>query len=504
MRPTFLGFETSRKSLMASQKALDITGHNISNVSTQGYTRQRVDLFSMVTTSGGSRYKSSRVMCAGQGVLAAGVSQTRDPFLDKKFRELNSDTADSGVKAGVLSDIEDVLDNIDTEGLQSALLGFQKSMQKFATDATDRVEMAGILTQSAKQLVSTINNYDYKLNQVQQQTKFEMDTSISDINATLQKIADLNKQIVDNYVSNGDVSMSLAGDYTVNAKYGPNELLDTRNTLIDTLSQYADIDVANNNDGSVTIKLGGATMVEGSKCVEISMSEESTTGAVMYGLSSGEKFNPVSGSLKGYLDMYNGAGCYATGAQNGNEGIPYFRKVIDEFAQTFATAFNKANVDPQDPGTERPLFETSDGSAIFTAKNLRVCDSWLKSPLSIIPTSQDGSLDNAHVFRLLGVFDQSLEFGDRNDFKGTFEGYISYYSNKISQGITYEKGRFDSNSTLTNSILDERDSISGVSLDEEGINMMNFQKWFNASARMMTTLDEALNTIINNMGLVGR
>lgn len=504
MRPTFLGFETTRKSLMASQKSLDITGHNISNVSTQGYTRQRVDLFSMVTTSGGSRYKSSRIMCAGQGVLAAGVSQIRDPFLDKKFRELNSDTADSSVKSGVLSDIEDILDNIDTSGLQEALLGFQKSMQQFATDSTDRIEIAGILTQSAKQLVSTVNNYDYKLKQLQDQTKFEIDSSVGDINATLQKIADLNKQIVDNYVSNGDVSLSLAGDYTVNAKYGPNELLDTRNTLIDSLSQYADIDVTSNNDGSVTIKLGGATVVNGSKSVELSVSEESSTGAIMYGLSSGEKFVPASGSLKGYVDMYNGAGCYANGAQNGNEGIFYYRKVIDEFANTFATAFNSANVDPQDPTTERPLFKTADGSALFTAKNLRVSESWLNNPLSIIPTSQDGKLDNAHVFRLLGVFDKSLDFGDRNDFNGTFEGYISYYSNKMAQGITYEKGRCESNTTLTKNILDERDSISGVSLDEEGINMMNFQKWFNASARMMTTLDEALNTIINNMGLVGR
>ncbi len=504
MRPTFLGFETTRKSLMASQKALDITGHNISNVNTPGYTRQRVDLFSMVTTSGGTRYQASRVQCAGQGVYAAGVDQIRDPYLDKKFRELNSDTAESGIKADILTGVEDILDNIDTEGLQSALLDFQKSMQSFATDSTDRVEIASILTQSAKQLVSTINNYDYKLTQLESQTKFEIDASISDINATLAKIADLNQQIADNYVSNGDVSLSMAGDYTVNATYGPNELLDTRNFLLDSLSQYGDIEVISQNDGTVNVKMGGATVVEGKKSVEVAVSEQSSTGALMLGLSSGETFIPKAGSLKGYIDMYNGNGCYAEGAQNGEQGIPYFKTVIDKFAETFATAFNEANVDPQDPSTERPLFITNDGSFTITAKNLRVSDDWIKDPLSIIPTSQDGSLDNAHVHRLLGVFDKELTFGDRNDFDGTLEGYISYYSNKIAQGIEYEGGKFEANSTLTTSILDTRDATSGVSLDEEGINMMNFQKWFNASARMMTTLDEALNTIINNMGLVGR
>jgi len=503
MRPTFLGFETAKKGIMASQKALDLTGHNIANVNTKGYTRQRLDIFSMVTTGGGVKYSGSSISNAGQGVYAGGVAQIRDPFLDKRFRELNSDTAEAGIKTGVLTDIENVLDNVDTQGLQNSMLNFQKAMTSFSSDSTDREEMANIFAQSGKQLVNILNSYDSKLQQVQDQTKFEINASVGDMNATLNKIAALNKQIVDSYVGSGNVSLALAGDYTVNASYGPNELLDARNVLIDSLSTYGNLEAIPQNDGSVNIKFAGATVVEGSKATQMSLREDSITGALIPSFTNGSEFKPTSGSLKGYIELYNGNGCYAQGAQNGSEGIPYYKSVINKFAESIAKEFNAMNVDSAAPTVERPLFVPSEG-AVVTAGNIRLADSWLKNPMSVIPTSQDGKLDNAHMFKLLSVFDKKVSFGDMGDFNGSFEGYISYYSDKVGQEISFQSGKASSSLTLTTNILNERDSTSGVSLDEEGINMMNFQKWFNASSRLMTTLDEALDTIINSMGHVGR
>ncbi len=457
----------------------------------------------MVTTTGGTRYASSKITCAGQGVYAGGVAQIRDPFLDKRFRELNSDTAEAGIRTGIMTDVENVLDNIDTDGIEKALSNFKSAISSFATDSTDRQEMANIAMQAGKQLVNVFNSYDSKLQQVQDQTKYEIDTSIGDLNATINKIAALNKQIVDSYVGGGQISSDLVGDYTVNASYGPNELLDARNLLIDSLSTYGDVQVENQKDGSVTLKFAGATVVEGGKATELSYREDSRTGALQLLFNSGEAYNPSSGSLKGYIDLYNGNGCYATGAQTGIEGIPYFRTVIDKFAETIAKEFNTMNVDTSNPTVERPLFVSSDGSTV-TAGNLRISDTWLEKPMSIIPTNQDGTLDNAHIMKLLSVFDKPATFGDMGDFTGTFSEYTTFYTNKISEEIEFQSGKYDSSLTLTSSILNDRDATSGVSLDEEGINMMNYQKWFNASSRLMTALDESLDRIINQMGLVGR
>lgn len=502
MRPTFLGFETARQGVMAAQKALDITGQNISNVNTKGYTRQRLDVFSMVTPTGGIRYSGTKVSCAGQGVYSAGISQIRDPFLDRRFRELNSDTAEAGIKTGVLTDVENVLDNIDTDGIQKVLSKFQSSLSSFATNSTDRKEMANIVAQSAKQLVNAFNSYDTKLQQIEDQTAFEIDTSVTDINATIDKIAALNKQIVNSYVGAGEISMNLVGDYTVSATYGPNELLDARNVLIDSLSTYGDINVDPQDDGSVTIKFAGATVVDGSTSNKLTV--DSSTGAFTGVFDDGTVFAPESGSLKGYFEMYNGNGCYATGTQNSTEGIPYYRSVINEFAASIAAEFNAMNVDTSDPLVPRPLFVSSDGISPVDAGNIRIKQTWLDDPMTIIPTTQDGTLDNAHIMRLLSVFDKDVTFGTMGDFTGTFEGYIFNYTNKLSGEIKFQSGKYDSSLTLTTDILNERDATSSVSLDEEGINMMNYQKWYNASARLMTTLDEALNTIINSMGLVGR
>ena len=501
MRPTFLGFETSRKAINASQKALDITGNNLANIETKGYTRQRLDLFSMVTTTGTQRY-STRISLAGQGVYIAGVNQIRDPFLDKRYRELNAQASEAGIKTSILRDVEDVLDNIDTDGLQNKLLSFQDSLSAFATDSTNSVELASIVVGAAKTLVSVLNDYDTRLTQIQSQTKFEIDATISDINAIFDKVAVLNKQIVDSYVSMGNVSLSVAADYTVNSSYGPNELLDARNVLLDSLSTYGNLEVTEMGDGSVTVKFAGTTAVEGSKSSQISCNVDTVSGALELLFDNGDSVNKnaAAGSLKGYIDMYNGNGCYAQGVQSGVEGIAYYRSAIDKFAEAFSKAFNDMNVGT---GTTS-LFVAKGDMAIITAGNIRLSEDWINNPLSILPTDQDGKLDNAHIFKLMSLFDKGVKFGDKQDFEGTFEEYISYFSNKMSGEITYQNGVYSSSNTMSSNILDSRDAVMGVNLDEEGINMMAYQKWFNASSRVMTALDEALNVIINSMGLVGR
>ena len=165
LRPTFMGFETMNKALSAAQKALDITGSNISNVNSLGYSRQRLDLLAINTPGGGLRYDTA-IPLAGQGVGSSGVAQIRDAFLDKRYRELNSDSAMSGTAYKVLTDIENVLDCIDTAGFNEAYTKFKDSLSQFTVDSPNRVEMANATLNYAQQMVSTLKSYDTKLNQI--------------------------------------------------------------------------------------------------------------------------------------------------------------------------------------------------------------------------------------------------------------------------------------------------------------------------------------------------
>lgn len=658
LRPTFLGFETMSKALTASQKSLDITGNNITNSTTVGYSRQRLDVYSINSPGGGLRYKTS-VALAGQGVGAAGVTQIRDPFLDKRYRELNADSAMAGTTAGILVDVENVLDCIDTEGFNGTYTEFKKALSGFTVDSPDRKELANITLNAAQQMVSELKSYNTKLNQIKDQTKFEYDAGVTRVTAILKQISELNKQIKDSYVSSGDIIMNgKTGEYKVNSTYGPNELKDTRNNLLDELSNYGNIKVNDEEDGTITVKFANITVVEGDKYQSLHSEEHSTDTLKLYFMSAGDIRTDVkldvnglsTGGLRGYLEMYNGAGVYAndvsirkdglksqlddvnqilydiestikavggnmstaladyaaklsdygtfdvnpttgvtklngvtlvdvsptgdvsvnkltvsaTDDNNGlivragtadiafdpadekilasyyndtadnnfigsTKGIVYYQNMIDALANTLARAFNKANSDTKtiDPATgkyvTRAMFEPSDDGAEITAENIKVSQLWIDDPM-MIAYQPDGKgsvkpnmteLDPKYLNNVKKVLTDGLDFTididtvnepnkviDQSNM--TIEQYIQYWSNDIGQNIEYNKNVYDAADTMATNVAKSRDSVMGINIEEEGVNMMNYQKWFNAAARMMTTMDEALNTIINNMGLVGR
>ena len=132
-----------------------------------------------------------------------------------------------------------------------------------------------------------------------------------------------------------------------------------------------------------------------------------------------------------------------------------------------------------------------------------------KNELGNVATGEE--LNNEYLNRIRAVIDKGLDFSrttatdatvDQSNM--TIDQYVSYWENKLGQDISYTQSVYDTYNSMAFSLSNQRDSVMGVNMDEEGANLMQFQKWYNASARMMTALDEALDKIINGMGLVGR
>ena len=113
------------------------------------------------------------------------------------------------------------------------------------------------------------------------------------------------------------------------------------------------------------------------------------------------------------------------------------------------------------------------------------------------------TLQNTNVLFLLSKFEKGVKFGNENDFKGDIYQYISFISDRLAEKISYETSRNETAKSTVDTLLDARDEVSGVQMDEEGINMLNYQKWYSASSRMLTTLDDALDKLINGTGRVG-
>lgn len=550
LRPTFLGFESMRRSITAAQKGLDITGNNIANMKTVGYSRQRVDYMSINTPGGSLKYKTA-VSLAGQGVNIPGVTQLRDPILDMRYRNINSETAEAGTKAGVLTSIQDVLDVIGNgeKGFDKAYKDFIAGLNSYTSDNADRVEIANVAIENAKQVVNILRDYSYRLDKVQSDTKFEIESGVDRVSSIFQEIANLNTAIKNSYISSNDIFVS-GSEYKVNSTYGPNELKDERNRLLDELSNYGNMDITEKDDGTIKLTFGNRLVVDGDYHVQLGCSVDENTGAMEIYTSTGDqkmqKLEPTydglnTGAFKAYLEMFNGAGVFVgdatvphtTDPSGEPEGIPYYRKLIDSLAATFAGAFNEAVKDPNataDQNAERVMFASKDGGPI-TAANITIADQWKNDHEMIAKTEAQrqneaaGSPDTDYdglstemLNRLCAVENKNYNFGldfdavngtvpDPNYAKvmnGKFSEYISNWSNLLGKTIESETNIYEAKDISANEILTNRDSVMGVDFNEEGIMMTNYQKWFSASSRMMTVMDEALDTIINSMGLVGR
>lgn len=507
IRSTFQGFTTAHLALSASQTALNITGQNISNVNTAGYCRQNVDFVS-ANFSSRNKYAGGTPQ-VGHGVLINSISQNRNPFLDIRFRNETSKVAEQAANINMLDELENIFDEISSDGLGYQMGDFVKQLQSLSREAGSK-EFDDIVRASAQVLTGLFHQYGNQIGAIREQTQQDFEkTQIPQFNNLLQSIESLSQTIRETQLHGGAAL----------------ELLDQRNLLLDQLSQYAAVKVSYQSEvisPDITVENLKITFADrpdlilldkenGARELTCTMAPAPDTGL---SLTTRTDAGSVTQSFSA-ADF--GGGCLKSNHQilrnNGefdtpqtSRGIGYYEKLLDNVAGTFAKLLNKANT--LDPGDPRPLFETSDGSDTFTAKNLTVSKGWANSSYGITcsrePDSGAGKNDN--VLYMISLFSQNIAFKDGGTL--ILQSSLEDCFGKISTALGLEKQSatklYDQFSAVQNSIADARDGVSSVSLDEEGVQLLQFQKSYNAAARLMTTLDEALDTLINRMGVVGR
>ncbi|MGI6727436.1 MAG: flagellar basal body rod C-terminal domain-containing protein [Anaerovoracaceae bacterium] len=227
----------------------------------------------------------------------------------------------------------------------------------------------------------------------------------------------------------------------------------------------------------------------------------------------------TGGSIEGYLDLINGKGSYAdtVSGENDFRGTLYYENAMNTFATNFASAFNDLNTikpaDPTEPAIYKPLFEANDGSGTITANNIRISADWLANSSYITTTTSESDTatgEGDNILRMISKMTSDISFHKDADpssdvmFKGTFSEYVSALIGEQALEIELNNNFSDTATNVLDNLYAARESISGVSLDEEGINLMAYQKSYQAAARFFTVLDEAVDTIINRMGIVGR
>ena len=539
IRSTFSGFNMATLALMANQRALDVTGQNLSNINTEGYTRQRLDLTSL-NPVGNSISSSSFDAKVGQGVLMTGVSQIRDPFLDIQYRNELPKLGTVDAKAGLLERIGNIFDETDSEAIRSRMNAVVTQLTNLATPENAGSASADALVRSACEvLIDGFRQNGVATENVRNELIDKMNQSVlPQIETYLSEIVNLNISIKNSQIL-GNPAL---------------ELQDQRNQMLDELSTYMPIEVTYKDETlgggivvqTLDVKLKTAdgqktTIISDNKKGEFTFTENGDGTGLLEVKGALDGAQPVDisaalgdGILKGNMDMLNKSEAFDNPVTE-EKGIGFYQQTFDMFINEFATKMNYLNSVRDEDGNvieERPLFTTLDGKTEgFTATNIRVSEGWItgQTKITLSNDANAGSTDYTNVLEMINhMSSDTIEFGiykdvldadgnivyeddgvtPKQEFKAIFKGTLYECYNNIQNTQAIERQAAESlllnHQTVADQIAGARDSVSGVSMDEETMDLMRFSQSYNAAARLMTTMDELLDKLINGTGVVGR
>lgn len=527
---TFGSFTTVRLGIYSAQKGLDVTGNNITNINTPGYTRQRLNQVSLIP-SVSDRYASSYNARIGQGAVVTGVTQLRDPGLDISYRKAQSDVGAANAKLAGLNDIASILDEVGKGDLEqddgvilSQLNDLRDLISQAITNGTDTYD--SLIRTSADSLTTFFNSYADALAGKMDDYTQELDQQVTAVNDILTQLRDLNVSI-----RNAD----LRGDPGL-------ELRDSRNQLLDELSGYMKIDVKYSMEDvgagtmveKLTVTLAGDpphnhTLVDGEYASQLLADKDNDFRINLYALrdSDGVKQdandtdpvvlldNDLYGSIQSIRELLTEEGEFASTADAAADpdaavkrGIPYYQKALDSLACEFAAAMNKLNNTGLAGGGN--LFSNSsnsDDATGITAANISVSQGWANGTVSIQATAdpQAASGDTSNLARFLALFDQKVEFdpthiqadaaGDA--YHGTFEEMLLKIQSTLAQDQKSTDAVLNNYIVTADSISVDREGVTGVDLNDEATSLMTYQKAYTAACRLMNVLNEALDSLIN-------
>lgn len=489
MRSSFSGIEISRRALLASQGALDVVNHNTANANTPGFSRQVASLQTTSPYTVPGIYKSPIPGQVGTGVEIQSITRVRDAFTDRQYRRENKSMGYWTTQEESLSKLEGVFNEPSDTGFQTVLNRFWESLQELSKNPQMDAVRATVRQRGVDLTESFKHTYD-SLVQQQADLNAVIEINVQDINSTTLQIRDLNSQIL---------KVEAVGEHA-------NDLRDRRDLLLDSLSKLINVQVNEDQYGVVTVSTVGQTLIQGNFVFE--MDTDTTMGP-----NGQELVRPIwqgtgvpvvfdSGAMQGLLDARDNS--TVPPATDGKNGIQGYIDQLNMLANSIMTDINAIHQTGYgiDAATTTGLdFFVLNPVSTNYAKDLKLNTAILLDPKLIAASSTAEGVP--------GNGDNAIMMAQRLTQTSAILGGVSlgdYYNGMIAQlGVdTQAAKRFNENQDLlVASIENRRQSVSGVSLDEEMTNMIKYQKTYSSAARMMTTYDEMLDTIINRMGRVG-
>jgi len=501
MAGTFFGFNTALRGMQAQQKGIYTTAHNVANASTEGYTRQSVIMEATLAYPVPAMNRpGGRGWQIGTGVDIQETRRLRDDFLDRQIRHETGILGLWQQRQDILKQVEVIFNEPSDTGLNTLLGQFWAAWQELSKYAESSPVRTTVI-ETANTLAEALNHSAAQLETIQGDIDQIIDLKVIEVNSLARQIADLNKQIK---------NIVLAGDQ-------PNDLLDRRDLLLDQLGKIIDFNLEANTvsinnesvpDGQVRVLIGDRYLVDINAANETEVNNLATgsAGEIHWQSdSAGVVLN--NGEIKGLQDVRAGVQVYLDQLNILARGLAENINAIHR--QGFDLSGQPVN------GTNYENFFVAYGNppgtgdiseAGITAKNIGINLNLLNDETKIAAAgagSSDGAGDNALKIAQLQHKLYQVNNGTLTEAAGgvTFDDYYKNFTARL--GVeAHEAVRMTTNQgVLLDQLNYRKESISGVSLDEEMANMLQYQRAYQAAARMITTLDSMLDKIINGMGV---
>jgi flagellar hook-associated protein 1 FlgK len=459
---TFSGLTTAYSGLAAARAGLDVTGQNIANATTQGYTRQRLETSAAAPVRPTLFSTGTR---AGEGVLAQGIARLGDTHLEARVRITAGAAGYTAVRAQAYSALEDGLKEPGTNGVSDSLQKFWAGWQGLSNQP-DKDAPASALLAAAGQLTSrTAAGY----REVQTQwasTRSSAAGLVTEVNDAAAQVADLNRQIRSSVASGAPA----------------NELVDRRTTLTATLAGLTGATVRDNPDGTADVLLAGNPLVAGTSARALQVTgplQLDGPGEVRVewthrpGASAGVESGELAATLS-LLAPADQGGALAQAAAG-----------YDAFAANLADQVNA-------------LHANAGKGPFFAYQPERAAAS-----LAVVPARRE---DIAAGAPGAGAFDGSV--ADAISGLGTGTGspdaaWSAFVTDLDAAARAELQGNALAEVSATTALQQQLGATS-VSMDEEQVNLLEYQHAYQGAARVMTAVDEMLDVLINRMGIVGR
>jgi flagellar hook-associated protein 1 FlgK len=507
MGSTFSGINTALTSLYAQRRGLDVTGQNIANANTEGYTRQRVVMHAQNANLVPGIYATTDAI--GSGVTVSSVERLRNSALDHRSYTEHANSAYHNERAGAHALIEDVFGEPSDTALQARLQDMWDGWNAVAAHPSQKAPKAALLEQ-ATTVAASLNDAAGALNSQYESTRAGLETYVGEVNKTAASIARLNQEIV----------------VATQAGLQANELMDQRGMQIQKLAELAGATATDLPNGATSVYIGSAQVVSEFNVRSIDIAQPAANrleDLADYNISlrwtdlAPEVPVDVGGTMGAQVELLAKDGILAN-----------WSKRLDDVATSLATTVNTvhngsaldANGDPLpaygldgssglDFFVERNGLLDNDGRPVITAATITVNRDLLANVDKLAVSSGDptgGPLDANGQPTNPKILD-GTRADNLADLADSRTGADATYQQLIGDlGVSSQSSirRRDIQNAVTDQVDAARDAESGVNLDEEMTNLLTYQRGYEAASRVLTTIDSMLDQLINRTGLVGR